>query len=163
MNTITLGGRHFRPIQRSTVEHDIEVRALMHDAGFDMLAKRKEESADDFVVRMLGQMAASRKDADFAAALLVPDELADTEWTPEVAGITAAFIKHLTAQEDKLVLRSLTIATLSGFISAGLVSTSERTASGRNSFGRWWTLIRRVTTVCFGSRSPRRSSATRPS
>lgn len=182
MNTITLGGRKFRAIVESTVEHDIEVRALMHEAGFDMLAKRKDESADDFVVRMLGQMAASRKDADFAAALLVPSDLDDVEWNPEVAAMTAAFIKKLTAQDDKLVLRSLTIELLGGFISAGLLfsdssqefsneelaarlATPERTASasGRNLFGNWRTMIRRVTEACFGSRSGKPSSVTKPS
>jgi hypothetical protein len=151
---ITLGGRKFRAIQESTVEHDIEVRALMHEAGFDVLAKRKDETADDFVVRMLGQMSASRKDADFAAALLVPDDLDDVEWNPEVAAMTAAFIKKLTAQVDKLVLRSLTIELLGGFISAGLLAAS---AGGRNSFGNWRG-FRRAVGVWFWSRRLRGST-----
>ena len=152
---ITLGGRKFRPILESTVEHDIAVRALMHEAGFDMLAKRKDESADDFVVRMLGQMSASRKDADFAAALLVPDDLDDVEWSPEVAAMTAGFIKKLTAQADKLVLRSLTMEMLGGFIAAGLQEFSNgelaASASGRNSFGNW-RAFRRAMAVWLWSR-----------
>jgi hypothetical protein len=116
---IPLGGRKFRAIQESTVQHDIAVRALLREAGL-VLAKREDETADDFVVRMLGQMAASRKDADFAAALLIPDELEDVDWNPDVAETTLEFIKKLTAQADKLVLRSLTSQLLRGFISAGL-------------------------------------------
>jgi hypothetical protein len=129
---------------------------------------------------MLGQMAASRKDADFAAALLVPSELEDVDWDPEVATMTATFIKKLTAQSDKLVLRSLTIELLGGFINAGLLfsvssqefsneelaarlATPERTASasGRNSFGNWRAMIRRVIGACFPSLSGKPSSVTR--
>jgi hypothetical protein len=116
---IPLGSRKFRAIQESTVEHDLAIRALLREAGL-VLAKREGESDDDFVVRMIGQMAASRKDADFAAAFLVPDELEDGDWNPEVAAMTLEFINKLTAQADKLVLRSLTTQLLSGFINAGL-------------------------------------------
>jgi hypothetical protein len=177
---IELGGRKFRAVVESTVEHDIEVRALVHDAGFDLLAKRKDESPDDFVVRMIGQLSASRKDADFAGVLLVPEELDDTEWTPEVAVETTRFIKKLTAQADKLILRNLSMELLSGFINAGLLFsvsspdyssegiaarpvTPERTASasGRNWFGGLRDMIRRVTGMFSESRSARRSFATR--
>jgi hypothetical protein len=123
--TIQLGGRKFRTIVESTVEHDIEVRALMHEAGFDLLTKREGEAADDFVVRMLGQMAGSRKDADFAGVLLVPSDLDDTEWTPEVGEQTTTFIKKLTAQADKMTLRNLGIELLGGFINAGLLYSAS--------------------------------------
>lgn len=181
--TIQLGGRKFRTITESTVEHDIEVRALMHEAGFDVMTKLEDESADDFVVRMLGQMAGSRKDADFAGVLLVPSEMHDTDWTPEVGRETTAFIKRLTSQDDKVTLRSLGMELLGGFISAGLLfsasslnssnegsavrqsTTPERTASGfgRTWFGGWRDTTRAVFGRSFAFLFARRSSATKPS
>jgi hypothetical protein len=181
-STIQLGGRKFRAIQESTVEHDIEVRALVTEAGFDMLTKQKDESADDFVARMLAQMARSRKDADFAGVLLIPAEMHDTDWTPDIGKETTAFIKKLTAADDKQTIRNLGIELLGGFISAGLLysasspnsstegsairqNTPEVTASdrGRTWFGKSLKMTRAVLGRSFEFLFARRSHVTKPS
>jgi hypothetical protein len=135
---IELGGRKFRAIINSTVEHDFTVMQLLAKAGLDAAAQQEGESYDDFAVRLMSQVIGSGQAFDLIGAFIVPDAIADPEWVPQTGIDTAAFARKLTAPDDKLQIRQLVVTLLAGFSQAGLLSfavsrdaSTEETAAPR--------------------------------
>jgi hypothetical protein len=119
---IELGTRKFRAIENSTVEHDFTVMQLLGKAGLDTAAQQKDESYDDFAVRLMSQVIGSGLAFDLIGAFIIPADQADEEWVPQLGVETAGFVRKLTAQEDKLQIRQLVVTLLAGFSQAGLLS-----------------------------------------
>ena len=124
---IELGKRKFRTIENSTVEHDFTAIQLLGKAGLDAAAKREDESYDDFAVRLMSQIISSGHAFDLVSAFIIPEELADHDWTPKIGVDTAAFIRKLSAQEDKVQIRQLVVTLLAGFSQAGMLSFAAST------------------------------------
>jgi hypothetical protein len=135
---IELGGRKFRAIINSTVEHDFTVMQLLAQAGLDGAAQQEGESYDDFAVRLVSQVISSGHASDLVGTFIIPEDIADPEWIPLTGVATASFVRKLTAPDDKLQIRQLVVTLLAGFCQAGLFSfavshdaSTEETATPR--------------------------------
>jgi hypothetical protein len=127
---IELGGRKFRAIENSTIEHDLTAMRMLAEAGLDKVAQRAGESYDDFAVRVLSQVISSGKAFDLIGTFIIDAEKPDSEWTPESAQKIARGISKLTSPSDKLQVRNLVVTLLVGFSQAGLLSfATSRTSS----------------------------------
>lgn len=119
---IVLGGRTFRPIGESTVEHDYGFIALVRGMGLTSPSARAHEAPEELALRLLGEIIGSGKAMDALGYLLVPDGTPSEAWTPELGRQTAAFLAKLTRPEDKALVRSLTLSLLHDFFALGLGS-----------------------------------------
>jgi hypothetical protein len=126
---IELGGRKFRAIENSTIEHDLTVMQLLGEVGLDSATQQEGESYDDFAVRVLSLVIASGKAFELIGTFLIKAEEADEDWTPESGRNIGRFVSKLCAQEDKLQIRQLVVTLLVGFSQAGLLSYAVSPAS----------------------------------
>lgn len=120
MKSITLGGRKFRPIRNSTVEHDFWLLDHVTEAGLDTLTMKGAETADQFAARLLREIIQSGKAFLLMGGLLIPDGIKAEDWTPEIALETAAFIEKLTDPADKALIQQSVVTMLIGFFTTGL-------------------------------------------
>lgn len=125
---IELGGRQFRAIENSTVEHDFTVMQLLSEAGLNVASQREGESYEDFAMRLLSQVIRSGQAFELIGTFIMEADCPDEDWTPESGRQIAKFISKLTAQDDKLQIRQLSITLLAGFAEAGLFSFTSSSA-----------------------------------
>ena len=122
METLKLGGREFRPLTVSTIEHDLWVMGQVRRAGLDRITMGGDETADDFARRLLDVILQSRQIFALLGGLLVPAEVPDLEWTPETAEATGAFLRTVTDPAEKQVLITEVAGLTASFFGSGLVS-----------------------------------------
>lgn len=126
--TITLGGREFRPVVGATIEHDYWLMGHIRRAGIDRCALEEGESPDDYALRLMREVINSGEAFTLLGGTLIPADKKVTDWTPAIAQETAEFLKRLTDPNDKQKLNGCTASLLAGFFSSGLASleTSRR-------------------------------------
>lgn len=121
---IELGGRAFRAVARSTIRHDHWLMARMRRAGFGELAKLPDEGARVYAERLMAHLLLTDGALELYGGLLVPAELTDRQWTPEVAAETATFIGGLDSPEDHAQVRTLLLMLLIPFFERELDSSA---------------------------------------
>lgn len=121
---ITLGGRAFRGMRVSTLEHDHWVMGEVRAAGLDRITMQEGEMAEDFVRRLLDEIIVSGRVYSLLGGLLVPAAMKDGDWTPEVAEDTAQHIRQLTDRADKLAVNNIVVEMLIGFFVNGLATAT---------------------------------------
>lgn len=119
---IELAGDAFRKMGPSTLEHDWHFVALLRELELLEPYRLEEEPAADYGRRLLVDLISSGRAAEILAHLILPADLGDEDWTPEVAAQTAKRIGALTAQEDKEKVHALTLGFLLDFFAHGLNS-----------------------------------------
>ena len=117
-----LGGRSFRSIGESTIEHDYLFIRLVRDLGLDDPHLTGDETPEQFAMRLLTDIIASGRALDALGFLLIPSEAKSEEWTPELGQETAVFLGGLVNPDDKAMVRGLTLGLLSDFFAQGLGS-----------------------------------------
>jgi hypothetical protein len=122
---IELGGKSYRAIEVSTVEHDFTVMQLLVETGLDKVSKAEGESADDFAIRVLRTVMASGKSFDLLGAFLIPADIPDLDWTPELGVVTRQFVSRIADPAEKLLVRNALVTMLLSFSEAGLFSWTD--------------------------------------
>ena len=122
MDHLEIGGQKWRAVKRSTIEHDFWMMKHIHEAGLDAVRLRPGEKPDEFAVRLLHEIISSGKAFILLGGMLLPETIPDEHWTPERAEQTAAFLRGLSADEDKAAIKSSVIWLLTGFLETGLRS-----------------------------------------
>jgi hypothetical protein len=122
---IELGGKSYRAIEVSTVEHDFTVMQLLVETGLDKVSKAEGESADDFAIRVLRTVMASGKSFDLLGAFLIPADIPDLDWTPELGVVTRQFVSKIADPAEKLLVRNALVTMLLSFSEAGLFSWTD--------------------------------------
>jgi hypothetical protein len=119
---LVMGGRIFRPIGESTVEHDYRFMGLLRDLGFDDPHKLSSETPERFARRLLNDLLASGRALEALGYLLIPEGVDSERWTPDLGQETAAFLGQLSKPADKAQVRALTLSFLADFFARGLGS-----------------------------------------
>lgn len=130
--TIVLSGRKFHSTKGTTLEQDIYVTDLVHDAGLQVLAEKfQKENKDIADVAQEVVLTAFRSGKLFRLLGAVLTE-EGKEWGKESAEQNARFFSKLTDQKDKEALRGSIVAVILGFFVSGLLaSTTSKTSSVR--------------------------------
>ncbi len=126
---IILGGRVFRPIGESTVEHDLKFMALLRDLGLDDPHRPESEAPEQFAVRLLNDLISSGRALEALGYLLIPGEARSEDWTPALGEETAEFLGGLVDPKDKARVQGLTLSFLRDFFELGLGSWALSTSS----------------------------------
>ncbi|HXE90742.1 MAG TPA: hypothetical protein VNK82_07240 [Terriglobales bacterium] len=125
-----IGGRRWRTLERSTLRHDGYMTAKIAAAGLDRISRQGDESPEEFAQRLLQKILLSGAWFDLLGGLVLPDELADDQWSEKVAAETAGFLAQVTDAADKQAVREAFRPLLVGFFAAGMgYSARSRTAS----------------------------------
>jgi hypothetical protein len=131
---LVIGGRRWKPLTKSTIEHDFTTMRHIREAGLNDLRKGAEESYEDYAVRLLHEIIGSGKAFILLGCFLVPEGTQDEQWTAQLADQTAEFMRTLTSDEDKGNVQMAVISMLNGFFLSGLrFERSIRTASSQGS------------------------------
>lgn len=128
---VTIGGRAFREIQRSTCAHDTWTVGLIRRAGLEGVSPMPGESVDDFGWRVLGTVLESGLLFELVGCFVVPDGTDDLDWTPEFAAETGRFVGNLYEPGDKAEFHRLVASLLLPFVRDGIgsLSTSLRSSA----------------------------------
>ena len=128
---VMLAGHAYAPLLVSTIEHDFWLMSHIRAARLDALTKAEDESAEEFVSRILHEVIDSGSAFELLGGMLIPANVPVEQWTPERANETAAFIRKLTDPEDKAKVQAQLISLLIGFFESGLSSlTISLSSSG---------------------------------
>lgn len=122
--TITLGGRRFKHLQNSTIEHDYTTTDRFNTAGLAVIEMAEGTRPADFVAELVSRAVRSGQLFPLLACMLIPAELDDTEWTPAIADQTEAHLRTLTDPEDKRVLHGQVAGLFASFFQSGLTTLS---------------------------------------
>ena len=123
--SILLGGRAWRILQSGTLEHAVWIDRLLLESHLRAVRLQPGETAEQFASRLLDALTVSGKSLDLLAGLLVPGELRDEEWSPEVAAATARFLQKLSGPQDLAAARALLVTAVLGFFEGGLGSIAR--------------------------------------
>ena len=115
-----LGGRAYRAVAVSTVERDVFIMARVRTAGLDSIVKTADETAEEYALRVLEALLALDSVLELVGALIIPAELADEQWSPEVARETRALVGRITKQEEKDLVKQALLGLLVPFLESGL-------------------------------------------
>ena len=123
---IQLGGRTFREIGESTLEHDLWFLGQRDRAGLTRLEMLQGETPEEFAERFTGELAGSGAALLMLGALIVPGDVRNEGWTPALAEDTARFLGKLSDPKDKLQVQGMLAGLVLRFFRAG--SPSSRTS-----------------------------------
>lgn len=115
-----LGGKAYRPITSSTLEHDHWVMGEIRGSGLDRIVKREDETTDEFVRRLLAECIQKGRVYSLLGGFIIPETVADHDWTPVIAGETADAMRKLTDPQEKQNVNSMVVDMLIGFFLQGL-------------------------------------------
>lgn len=118
--TFKLGGRAYRAVAVSTVERDVFVMGRVRTAGLDSISIENGESAEHYATRVLETLLSFAGVLELIGALIIPDELADDQWTPDVARETARLVGRITDEEQKGYVKQALLGLLVPFLESGL-------------------------------------------
>ncbi|SRR6266705_1376587 len=104
-NIITLAGRDFRPIKHSTINHENWMMVRIRAAGLVSMKLADGEDTEAFIRRLASSVWESGKAVEIMSGLLIPAEIEDVKWTPEMAPRMADFIGNLFEDDDKAKVR----------------------------------------------------------
>jgi hypothetical protein len=74
-------------------------------AGLVSMKLADGENEEEFIRRLASQVWESGKAVEIMAGLLVPSELEDVQWTPQLAADMEKFIGNLFEEDDKAKVR----------------------------------------------------------
>lgn len=124
-----IGGRKFHAMLVTTVEHDFWLMKHIHEAGLDDVRIANDEKPDAFAVRLLHEVVFSGKAFNLLGGTLIPSNMRDEDWTPQVGEQTAEFFRTLTTADDKQRIQSAVVQLLISFFIQGLsYSNPSRTS-----------------------------------
>lgn len=144
---IRLEGRLFNVINYDviTVANEAYIHALMRATGLDVPLPFKDQETDiEYQVRMQARVVDTLKLPELLGGFLLPAGKTETDWTEELAGETAKFIRALTARDDREEVFRLAFQMNMYFFKEGLVSLARSqksldsltTRTGPNSEGK---------------------------
>ena len=116
----TIGGKQFRQIETSTMEHHIELMRQLRASGLGDCTPGNDETAEQYGLRLLYALIDHGATFGLLGALLIPANLDDAAWTPEVSQQTADFMRRLTSPEDHKLLEKQLIVLVESFFATGL-------------------------------------------
>lgn len=116
----TLGGRQYRPIHTSTLEHDIAMMLAVRTAGLGEMTLGEGESPGEFAHRIFISLLESGQAFDVLGCLLIPVEIEDVNWTRAIGEQTAAAMRALTDTDEKRSIQSQMVSMVIGFFQSGL-------------------------------------------
>lgn len=116
--TIQLGGRWYKRVGVSTLEHDHWLAGHLRHAGSGEWMLRPGESHEDFGGRILGDLMASGKAFPVLGGLLMPSD--EEKWTREMAQRTADEMAGLTNPEEKRTANLELLSCVMEFFVSGL-------------------------------------------
>jgi hypothetical protein len=121
--TFTIGGREFRAVEASSLEHDHFTTEAAGALGLKSLQLGPGETPGEFGVRLFNQALKSGSAWPLLGALIVPADIADADWSPKYAESTGAFLRKQSDPTDKATIRQLLASTLIGFFGGALGSS----------------------------------------
>ncbi len=126
MQKITLGGRSFKPVTHSTLEHDIATCEMLQRMGMADLTARSGETDRQLQDRIMSGVVKSGELLPLLGHLIMPT--AKNEWTPEMAIETAVFLGALKNPKDKATLLGLIVELALFFckVALGCILTSQK-------------------------------------
>lgn len=131
LKPVSIGDRTFVPIQEGTLRQDLRYMELVSQLGLQSLYKRPEETAEEYAMRLLGEIVAAGTVLEILGTLLVPAGTDPEKWTPQMAKETAAYFGSLTKPEDKAAVHAQVLTLLLDFFERGMVSLkTSRKSSG---------------------------------
>lgn len=120
MPNITIGGREFRQLAEPlTWRHEFWVAARVERGGLNA-DPQPGESEDAFLRRIVFSAADSDALFDLLGAALIPAQLEDSAWTPQVALETSAFLGGVTDPATRSVRNNLIAEVLFPFLRAAI-------------------------------------------
>lgn len=122
MEIITIGGRDFRAVSNSTIEHDFWVMDQVRGAGLDRIEMREGETQDQFVERIIIDSITTGRAFPLLGGLLMPADMLPEDWTPQIAHDTIEFLRKRTDESDKAKIKAQLVALLFGFFVKGVAS-----------------------------------------
>lgn len=120
--TITVAGQQFKAVTNASLEHDIYTMQQVHRCGAENVIMGADETAPEYVHRVLLSVTADGRVFDLLGCLLMPAELATSHWTAELAHATGRTFATVTTPEDKRTVHGQIVEALSGFFERGLLS-----------------------------------------
>lgn len=120
MNGIKIDGQLWRAIERTTLANDFYVMKQVRACGIANCTPNKDESAEDYAVRLLYAVVEGGVPFELLGGVLLPLGVPDEKWSVEQAETTAAIFRNLTAPEDKAEVQRILISLLTDFFREGL-------------------------------------------
>lgn len=126
---LSLGGRRYRSIATSTIEHDVAYQRLLLKSGLKQDAPLPGESYVEWGVRLLDRLVATGQLLPALGLLLIPDEIEDLAWTPEIGKETVAGLSAVADPAEKQVVHALIRDVLYGFFERAQAFSTGSTIS----------------------------------
>ena len=132
MGTMKIGGREWKAITNSTLEHDFWTMGQIRAAGLDRVVIEEGERVEEFFLRIQREAINHGRAFLLLGGFLMPAEMDALDWSEEIAIATADFFRKLTDSEDKRVVQLQFASMLAGFFANGLASlmTSRKSSEG---------------------------------
>lgn len=123
-DAITVAGRTFRPVTRSTFEHQLYMMPLVRAAGLATAGTEIKGASEADAEALLLKVIASRHTLDLLAGSLLED---GQEWSPEGADGTRAFFAAVTDPADIARLQGALVGLVASFfgLAVSLPATSD--------------------------------------
>jgi hypothetical protein len=126
METFDLGGRKFRTIETHTIELQYDLDRLVVETGLGAMLQKKvtPEEGGEHAARIWEAISRSGTAFAFLARIILPEPVADLDWSPEEAARTIAFVKKLHAPDDAATVRQHLIRLVISFFVAARDSSA---------------------------------------
>jgi hypothetical protein len=121
---VEVGGRKFDAVSKGTMEWDVMLLRLLQGCGLADVTLHQGETAQGLAHRVFRTLLGSGAVFEILGCVLVPAGTDPLKWTPEVMATTAAFLKQLSAPDDKQAINSQIVALVTHFFQTGLLSMS---------------------------------------
>jgi hypothetical protein len=117
---VRIGGRDFRVVESSTLDHDRYM--VRHKSRLD-IDRRAEETGTAFAQRVFDDALDRGVAFQLLGGLVIPANIRDESWTESLANDTAEFMRSRTAHDDKLTISAMLASLLIGFFADALASS----------------------------------------
>src|SRR5688572_9276575 len=133
-DVITFGGRKFRveDMDERTVENDHFLMRAIRASGVDKMSPEDKEGHMQYLIRLQTALLDSGQVCNLLGGYLLPDGMKETDWSPEVAADTAAFIAKCNTARDRDQVLELAAECVFGFFKRGLDLLNAFRVSGES-------------------------------
>jgi len=131
---IVLGGRAFRrDEEKPTLGQIVHFDHLVAGAGLRDLLQGPGESAAAFATRILYELERDGKVFEMLGIFLIPVELGENDWTPQIARATAAHLKAIRGMnaEEWAAVKALVVTLVMGLFASGQASAKRIESSSK--------------------------------
>jgi hypothetical protein len=132
---MTIGGREWKAITNSTLEHDFWTMGQIRAAGLDRVVIEEGEKVEEFFLRIQREAINHGRAFLLLGGFLMPAEVDPLDWSEEMAIETANFFRKLTDPADKRVVQLQFASMLAGFFANGLASLMTSRKSSEEAGG----------------------------